>query len=170
MRPSIRARGSLVESSVNAATLYGVKLIVKHEEFFERMTVWYATAIRLILTVLLVITILALVIGIGKSGVDLYHSLRQPLEIVLQNMLLDVVFIVALLEITITILGYLKDGRVHVRYIVDTILIIMLNEIVSMWFKHPTLQYSISLSVIVATLAAVRVSVTKWAPLKTTDA
>ncbi len=79
-------------------------------------------------------------------------------------MLLDVVFIVALLEITITILGYLKEGRVHVRYIVDTVLIIMLNEIVSMWFKEPKLTYSVSLAVMVATLAAVRITVTRYAP------
>jgi uncharacterized membrane protein (DUF373 family) len=141
-----------------------VKLIVVHEEFFERLTVWYATGIRLALNLLLVITILALMVGIVKSGVDLFHSLREPLDTILQNVLLDVVFIVALVEITITILGYLKDGRVHVRYIVDTVLIIMLNEIVSMWFKHPRLENAISLSIIVAVLALVRISVTRFAP------
>lgn len=141
-----------------------MKLIVAHEELFEKLTVWFATAIRLVLNLLLIIITLALVVGVIKSGVDLFHSLREPLDVILQNMLLDAVFIVALVEITITILGYLKDGRVHVRYIVDTVLVIMLNEIVSMWFKHPKLDYSISLSVIVAVLAAVRISVTKWAP------
>jgi len=79
-------------------------------------------------------------------------------------MLLDTVFIVALVEIAITVLGYLKDGRVHVRYIVDTILIIMLNEIVTLWFTHPKLQDMIGISIIVLTLALIRVSVTKFAP------
>lgn len=141
-----------------------MKLVVRHQKFFDKLTVLYATAIRIMLNALLLITILALLVGIGKAGQDLLFTLGRPLETVLQNMLLDVVFIVALLEITITILGYLKDGRVHVRYIVDTVLIIMLNEIVSMWFKEPKLTYSISLAVIVATLAAVRISVTRYAP------
>lgn len=141
-----------------------MKLVVRHDEIFERITVYFATGIRLVLNALLIITMLALVVGVIKSGVDLVTSLRQPLDYILQNMLLDVVFIVALVEITITILGYLKDGHVHVRYIVDTILIIMLNEIVSMWFKHPKLENAISLSIIVAVLAAVRISVTRFAP------
>lgn len=141
-----------------------MKLVVHHDEIFERITVYFATGIRIVLNMLLVITMLALVVGVIKSGVDLVTSLRQPLDYILQNMLLDVVFIVALVEITITILGYLKDGHVHVRYIVDTILIIMLNEIVSMWFKHPKLENAISLSIIVAVLAAIRITVTRFAP------
>ena len=141
-----------------------VKLIVSHQKLFERLTIWLSTAIRLVLNVLLLITICALIVGIIKSGVDLFHALRQPLDIILQNVLLDTVFILAVVEITITLLGYLKDGRVHVRYIVDTVLIIMLNELVSMWFRHPKLENAISLSVIIATLAAVRVSVTKFSP------
>jgi hypothetical protein len=40
----------------------------------------------------------------------------------------------------------------------------MLNEIVSMWFRHPKLENAISLSVIIVALAAVRISVTKFSP------
>ena len=141
-----------------------MKLTVRHNKLFERISVWHATGIRMVLNVLLIITVLAIIIGVVKSGIDLWHGLRQPLEVILQNMLLDIVFIVALVEVSITILGYLKDGQVHVRYIVDTILIIMLNEIVSMWFKHPKLENAISLSVIVFTLAVVRIAVTRFAP------
>ena len=66
-------------------------------------------------------------------------------------------FSVALVEIAMTILGYLKDGSVHVRYIVDTILIIMLNEVVSAWFHNASFERMGSLALIIATLAAVRV-------------
>jgi uncharacterized membrane protein (DUF373 family) len=142
-----------------------MKLIVKYPKVFERITVYYATVIRILLNVLLIVAVLALMAGVIKSGYDLFSSLHKSLEIILQNMLLDVVFIVALVEITITILGYLKDGRVHVRYIVDTILIIMLNEVVRLWFSHEVqLQQSISLSVIIATLALVRISTIRFTP------
>lgn len=141
-----------------------MKLIVTHQKLFENLTVWFATVIRLVLNLLLIIAVAALVIGIGKAGVDLYHAIDQPLNVILQDVLLDTVFILAIVEVTITLLGYLKDGRVHVRYIVDTILIIMLNEIVSMWFRHPKLEYAISLSLIIVALALVRISVTKFAP------
>ena len=142
-----------------------VKLETKYQKFFDKLAALYSTAIRLILNALLLITVLALFVGISKSGIDLYYSLKRPLEEVLQNMLLDVVFIVALLEVTITILSYLKEGQVHVRYIVDTVLVIMLNEVVSMWFTKPKLEYALGLSIVIATLAAVRITVTRYAPV-----
>lgn len=141
-----------------------VKLLPRYETLFLRITEFFSTFIKFILNALLILLCLALIVGVVKAGYDLFSSLNKPLEVILQRMLLDTVFIVALLEISITILGYLKDGRVHVRYIVDTILVIMLNEIVALWFRHPSLQDMIGISVIVATLAGIRVAVTRFAP------
>jgi len=142
-----------------------MKLITKYPKLFTSITIYFSTFIRFLLNILIVVICAALVIGVFKSGYDLVTSLHKPLESLLQQMLLDIVFIVALVEITITILGYLKDGSVHVRYIVDTILIIMLNEIVSLWFKKPTLSQAGGIALIIATLALVRISVVKFAPI-----
>lgn len=141
-----------------------VKLLPKYDRFFLNITIFFSTLLKLVLNALVILLSVALVIGVVKAGYDLLYSVRKPLETVLQNILLDTVFIVAVLEISITILGYLKDGRVHVRYIVDTILIIMLNEIVVLWFKHPKLADMIGIAVVTATLAAIRISVTRFAP------
>lgn len=141
-----------------------MRLISKYPRFFADVAVYFSTVIQILLNLLLVVIVIGFGVGVFKIGYDLIHSIRQPLEAILQQILLDVVFILALLEITITMLGYLKDGTVHVRYIVDTILIIMLNEIVSMWFKHPHLQDAIGLSIIVVSLAAVRISVVRYGP------
>jgi len=142
------------------------KLAVANETFFQRFGVWFATSIRFGLNLLLVIVTLTLFVGILKSGADLWHSLHQPLQTVLQEILLDTVFILALTEISLTILDYLQEGRVRVRYIVDTVLIIMLNEIVAIWFHHPSLPNAIGLSVVVGTLAAVRLTMTRFTPVK----
>jgi len=143
-----------------------MKLPVKYPDLFVRLSVYFATIIRFLLNILLVITIVALVVGVFKSGLDLFTSLHKPLEKILQQMLIDVVFIVALVEITLIILNYLKNGSVQVRYIVDTILIIMLNEFVTIWFNHPEFLEVAGLCLIVATLAAVRVAVTRLSPEK----
>lgn len=141
-----------------------MKLLAKYDNLFLHITVFFSTVLRFVLNALLVLLCFALVIGVIKSGYDLFTSLSDPLDQILQKVLLDTVFIVALLEISITILGYLKDGSVHVRYIVDTILIIMLNEIVVLWFRHPKLPEMIGISLIVLTLALIRVLVTRFAP------
>lgn len=141
-----------------------MKLIAKYPKFFFELTVYFSTAIRFLLNVLLLITFAALAVGTWKAGIDLYHGINKPLEFILQHMLLDIIFIVALVEISITILGYLKDGSVHVRYIVDTILIIMLNEVVNVWFNHPRFSEVAGLALIIATLTAVRIMVIQFAP------
>jgi uncharacterized membrane protein (DUF373 family) len=146
-----------------------MKLVVKYPKFFTSLSVYLATVIRFLLNILLIVIIVALGVGVFKSGADLLTSLHKPLETLLQKMLLDIVFIVALVEIAITILGYLKDGSVHVRYIVDTILIIMLNEVVSIWFKDPSFEKSGSIALIIATLAVVRITVVKYAPTDKTE-
>lgn len=139
-----------------------MRLVAKYPQLFERISVYFSTGIRLLLNILLVIIVVALLIGIYKAGHDLATSLNKPLETILQQILLDTVFIVALLEIGITVLGYLKDGMVHVRYIIDTILIIMLNEVITIWFKGGDLEKSIGISIILLTLGIVRTMVLKY--------
>jgi uncharacterized membrane protein (DUF373 family) len=141
-----------------------MELRVKYQKLFERIAVFFSTGIRIMLNALVVIISCALIAGVVKSGVDLFNSLHKPLEEILQQVLLDVVFIVALVEITTTILGYLKDGFVQVRYIVDTILIIMLNEVVNLWFRGTDLPHAIGISIIIVTLAAVRITTIRFAP------
>lgn len=135
-----------------------MKLNARREDAFDKVAIYFSTAIKIVLCLLLALTTAALAIGLFKASTDVYRSINEPLETLLQNVLLDTVFIVALVEIMITVIAYLDEGKVHVKYIVDTILIIMLNEIVTMWFKHPELKDAIGLSIIVATLAAIRVS------------
>ncbi len=141
-----------------------MELRVRYQRLFDRIAVFFSTAIRFLLNALILVITVALAVGVVKSGIDLFSSLNKPLETILQQMLLDIVFIVALVEIAITILGYLKDGYVQVRYIVDTILIIMLNEVVTVWFKGASLQESIGLAIIILSLAIVRITVIRFSP------
>ncbi|MDQ3123804.1 MAG: phosphate-starvation-inducible PsiE family protein [bacterium] len=141
-----------------------MRLIRNYEHIFTNLSIYFSTLIRFLLNILLIIIVIALIVGVYKTGYDLFTTLHDPLEKILQRILLDVVFIVALIEITITVLGYLKDGYVQVRYIVDTVLIIMLNEIVSLWFRQASLHESIGIAVIIAVLAFVRITAIKYAP------
>lgn len=136
----------------------------RYERYFGQSSTFFATIIRLALNALLVIITLALIVGVVKAGYDLATSLSRPLEEILQQMLLDIVFIVALVELTLTVLGYLKDGYVHVRYIIDTILIIMLNEVVTLWFKGASLHEAIGISLVLLVLAIVRITAVKVSP------
>lgn len=141
-----------------------VKLHVKFPRLFSTISVYIGTFIRIIINALLILICIALVFGVFKAGFDLITNLGSPVEKLLPQLLVDTVFIVALVEISLLLISYLKEGYVHVRYIVDTILIIMLNEFVVVWFDHPSIEKILSLSVAVAVLVGVRISVVKFSP------
>jgi uncharacterized membrane protein (DUF373 family) len=144
-----------------------VKSQVKKPQVFFNVSVYFATAIRILLNILLIIILAALAVGVFKAGYDLVNAIDKPLDEILRQILIDVAYIFALAEMAILTVGYLQEGRVHVRYIVDTVLIIMLIEIVSAWFKDPKIEDFASLALITSVLVAARVAVTRFAPGKT---
>ena len=144
-------------------------LRVKYQRLFDKATVFFGTLIRLMLNALVIIISIAIVAGVVKAGIYLFTHLNAPLEELMRHMLLDIVYIIALIEITIVILGYLKDGAVHVRYIVDTVLIIMLNKVVSFWFEGGSLQEAIGLAILILTLGIIRITTIKWGPDRDTS-
>jgi uncharacterized membrane protein (DUF373 family) len=145
-------------------TIETMKLHVKFPNLFSAISVYIGTFIRIVINILLILICVALVFGVFKAGYDLFTSLGAPVEKLLPQLLVDTVFIVALVEISLLLIAYLKEGYVHVRYIVDTILIIMLNEFVVVWFDHPTIERMLGLSAIVAVLVLTRVLVIRVSP------
>lgn len=146
------------------AIMERMRLHVKFPKLFSAISVYIGTFIRIIINVLLILICIALVFGVFKAGYDLFTNIGTPVDKLLPQLLVDTVFIVALVEISLLLMAYLKEGYVHVRYIVDTILIIMLNEFVIVWFDHPTLEKMIGLSLIVAVLVVARISVIRFSP------
>lgn len=147
-----------------------MRLHVKFPKLFSTISVYIGTFIRIIINALLILICIALVFGVLKAGYDLFTNIGTPVEKLLPQLLVDTVFIVALVEISLLLIAYLKEGYVHVRYIVDTILIIMLNEFVVVWFDHPTLEKMLGLSMIVAVLVLARISVIRFSPSASTTA
>lgn len=146
------------------AIMERMRLHVKFPKLFSAISIYIGTFIRIIINVLLILICIALVFGVAKAGYDLFTNIGTPVDKLLPQLLVDTVFIVALVEISLLLMAYLKEGYVHVRYIVDTILIIMLNEFVIVWFDHPTLEKMIGLSLIVAVLVVARISVIRFSP------
>lgn len=120
--------------------------------------------VPLLLRLLIAVTLLGLFGGIIKTLLGLEHLVSTPVEKVMHELLLNVITLLAVVEVVKTALSYLTDGRVHVTFIVDTVLIVMLNEIISLWFKGPTLMPVILLVVIILTLIIVRILAIRFSP------
>lgn len=81
--------------------------------------------------------------------------------------MIDSLSILALLEVFKTALTYFSEGRVKVTYIIDTVLVVILTEVMAFWFKE--IEYSkiliviaLVLSLIVARILAIRFSPARY--------
>jgi uncharacterized membrane protein (DUF373 family) len=98
------------------------------------MQLW-EMAIRFTLNLLIITILVGLVGGVVKTFMDLRLLLSTDLEVALRHIIVDTLTILAVVEVLKTTLTYCSDGRVRVTFIVDTVLVVMLTEIISRWFS-----------------------------------
>lgn len=97
-----------------------------------RPFVWF---IRVVLSGLLLLILATLVGGILAVAWELRRLLVEDVELVLRHVLIGILILLAVVEVFQTTLAYLTEGRVKVTFVVDTILVVMLTEIISLWLR-----------------------------------
>ena len=129
----------------------------------ERISFW-VKGIKLVLSLLILTILAALVGGVIKTFLDLRLLFDNPVEVALRHIIVDTLILLAVVEVIKTTLTYVTEGRVKVTFIVDTILVVMLTEVISQWFKGgDPLQLAV-LGGILVTLAAIRVLAVRCSP------
>ncbi len=99
------------------------------------LTSLWMKGIKTVLSLLILTILAALAGGVAKTFLDLRLLLHSPLEVALRHVIIDTLILLAVVEVFKTTLTYFSEGRVKVTFIVDTILVVMLTEIISHWFK-----------------------------------
>jgi uncharacterized membrane protein (DUF373 family) len=132
----------------------------------DLMDVW-AVGIKGVLSLMIVTLLAALTGGVLKSFLDLFMLVGHPVEVVLRQVIIDMLILLAIVEVFKTTVTYFSEGRVKVTFIVDTILVVMLTEVISQWFKGGDWQALAALGGILFTLGIIRVMVVRWSPTQT---
>lgn len=91
--------------------------------------------LRIILFALAGIILIGIGGGVVKIFLDLHQIVSEELDTALRHILTNVLMLLAIVEIFNASLTYFTDGRVKVTYIVDTVLVVMLSEMITLWFK-----------------------------------
>jgi uncharacterized membrane protein (DUF373 family) len=125
--------------------------------------VWDA-GIRLTLSLLIATILLGLVGGVIKTFIDLRLLLSSNLEVALRHIIVDALTLLAVVEVLKTALTYCSDGRVRVTFIVDTVLVVMLTEVISRWFSGGEWQQFAMLGGILITLGLIRIAAVRYSP------
>ncbi|MDK2743938.1 MAG: phosphate-starvation-inducible PsiE family protein [Nitrospira sp. BO4] len=129
----------------------------------DPMEVW-TWGIKGVLSLMMITILTALTGGILKTFLDLLTLTHQPTEVVLRQVIINTLILLAIVEVFKTTLTYFSEGRVKVTFIVDTILVVMLTEVISEWFRGGDWRALVALGGILLTLGTIRVIVVRWSP------
>lgn len=126
-----------------------------------RPFVWF---MRAALSGLLCLILATLVGGILAVAWELRRLFEGDVELVLRQVLIGILILLAVVEVFKTSLAYLTEGRVKVTFIVDTILVVMLTEIISLWLRGGSWQSFALLLAVVGVLGGMRVLAVRFSP------
>jgi uncharacterized membrane protein (DUF373 family) len=120
--------------------------------------------IKLVLSLALLTILVALGGGVIKTFMDLRLLVSEPVEFALRQIIVDMLILLAVVEVFKTMLTYFSEGRVKVTFIVDTILVVMMTEVIAQWFKGGDLSHLAVLGGVILTLGVMRIVAVKFSP------
>lgn len=154
---------SLLAGMTGAPALWGPAWLPGMADW-DLARVW-TQGIKLVLSLLILTILAALAGGVVKTFLDLKLLFHHQLEVALRQVIVDTLIILAVVELFKTTLTYFTQGRVKVTFIVDTILVVMLTEVIAQWFKENHLMQLAVLGAILLVLGVMRVLTVRFSPL-----
>ena len=127
-------------------------------------TDFWMRGIRIVLSLLILTILIGMTGGVIKTFLDLQMLFQTSVDVALRQLIVDTLILLAVVEVFKTTLTYFSEGRVRVTFIVDTILVVMLTEIISEWFKAANHNTLLVLGVILLTLGIMRVAAVRYSP------
>jgi uncharacterized membrane protein (DUF373 family) len=81
-----------------------------------------------------------------------------------EKMITDVVIILAILELVRTLQSYLELGRVKVTLILDAALVVLIGELISLWYRDYTTQEVLLSLAVITLLTLLRIVTVRYSP------
>ena len=81
-----------------------------------------------------------------------------------KSILVDMLTVLAIVEILRTALAYFSEGRVKVTYIIDTVLVTVLTEVMTLWYKEMGLEKIVMVIALVISLVCIRIVAIRFSP------
>jgi len=95
---------------------------------------------------------------------NLYHSYPDNWSHGAEVMIKDTVIILASLELIRVFQAYLLMGRVKVTFILDVALVVLIGELISLWYREYSMNEVFMSVFVVSILVVLRIITTKYSP------
>lgn len=119
---------------------------------------------QVVLSLLIITILVGFTGGVIKTFIGLHLVWTADVEIGLRHLIVNTLTLLAVVEVLKTTLAYFSEGRVRVTFIVDTVLVVMLTEVISLWFTGGEWQKLALLAGILLTLGSIRVVAVRFSP------
>lgn len=136
----------------------------KEEVIDLKLSKFFEASARALLSLLIGAILLAILAGIIYTFYDLRLIFATEFHTAVKAILVDVLTVLAIVEILRTALAYFTEGRVKVTYIIDTVMVTVLTEIMAFWYKEMDWQKLAMVIILVLSLALVRVIAVRYSP------
>lgn len=143
-----------------------MRLLSNHRKLHENIVVYISEIIKALLYILSAIILIGIAMGVYLTGVHVFDHWGSEPNILTQSLVVDIVTVLALLEVMRTILSYLSEGRVRVSLIIDTVMIVTLNEIIKAWFEDAPYTDTLYLIGVTGVLMVLRILAIRHGPSK----
>jgi len=94
----------------------------------------------------------------------LYHSYPDNWSHGAEMMIKNIVIILALLELIRVFQTYLSMGRVKVTFILDVALVVLIGELISLWYREYSINEVFMSIFVITILVILRIITTKFSP------
>ncbi len=129
-----------------------------------RLTRFFEISARVLLTLLIVAIQLAILAGIIHTFYDMRLLLRSDFFDATKAILVNILTVLAMVEVLRTALAYFTEGRVKVTYIIDTVIVTVLTEVLAFWYRELEWQELAMVIALVLSLACVRIIAIRFSP------
>ncbi|MRR35035.1 hypothetical protein EG829_10145 [bacterium] len=129
-----------------------------------KLTRFFETSARALLSLLIVAILLAILAAIISTFHDLRLVMGGDFHGAFRTILVDVLTVLAIVEVLRTALAYFTEGRVKVTYIIDTVLVTVLTEVMAFWYREMDWEKIAMVIALVLSLAAVRIIAVRYSP------
>jgi len=131
-----------------------------------KVTRFFETSARIMLSFLIVAILITILAGIGWTFHDLRLVFKQDIHSAIKVLLVDMLTVLAVMEVFRTALAYFTEGRVKVTYIIDTVMVTVLTEVMAFWYREMEWEELGMVIALVLSLAMIRIIAVRFSPHK----
>lgn len=136
----------------------------KEDTIDLKLKKFFDISAQAILSLLIVAILLAILAGVIYTFYDMRLIYRMDFLGAFKTILVDMLTVLALIEVLRTAMAYFSEGRVKVTYIIDTVMVVVLTEVMAFWYKEMEWQKVAMVIALILSLALVRIIAVSFSP------